>query len=141
MDKKDLSINLGKLKSLDKHKIKLEQYETDIKTAVSFLWFVYENDGIYGKDIADFGCGNGILGIGAALLGAKNVDFYDIDKDALEICIYNVKQFNFDFSILNQDFFDVNKHYDTIISNPPFGIKSNFDILIFLYIFDIYNFL
>lgn len=38
-----------------------------------------------GKEILDMGCGSGILGIGAALLGAKHVDAVDIDEVATRI--------------------------------------------------------
>lgn len=36
-----------------------------------------------GKDIIDFGCGSGILAIGAILLGAKHADAIDLDPQAL----------------------------------------------------------
>lgn len=35
------------------------------------------------KDVIDFGCGSGILAIGALLLGAKNADAIDLDPQAL----------------------------------------------------------
>jgi len=38
-----------------------------------------------GDDVLDMGCGSGILGIGAALLGAKHVDAVDIDMVAARI--------------------------------------------------------
>jgi len=36
-----------------------------------------------GQRVLDYGCGSGILAIGAAMLGAANVDAVDIDPDAL----------------------------------------------------------
>ncbi|MDH5396412.1 MAG: 50S ribosomal protein L11 methyltransferase, partial [Gammaproteobacteria bacterium] len=36
-----------------------------------------------GKDIIDFGCGSGILAIGAILLGANHADAIDLDPQAL----------------------------------------------------------
>lgn len=36
-----------------------------------------------GKDIIDFGCGSGILAIGALLLGATHADAIDLDPQAL----------------------------------------------------------
>ena len=36
-----------------------------------------------GKDVIDFGCGSGILAIGAILLGAKSAEAIDIDPQAL----------------------------------------------------------
>lgn len=38
----------------------------------------------------DFGCGSGILGIGAISKFNSRVDFCDIDKDSLENCLYNL---------------------------------------------------
>ena len=39
---------------------------------------------VSGKRVVDFGCGSGLLGIGAAVKGAKNVFCFDIDPRALE---------------------------------------------------------
>lgn len=43
------------------------------------------------KDVLDFGCGSGILGIGAIKLNPEaQVDFYDIDPEALDNCRENL---------------------------------------------------
>jgi len=42
-----------------------------------------------GQDVLDLGCGSGILGIGAMLLGAKSVTGYDIDEKAPAIAQEN----------------------------------------------------
>ncbi len=42
-----------------------------------------------GKSVLDMGCGSGILGIGALLLGAKDVLAVDIDKNAVDIAVKN----------------------------------------------------
>ena len=39
---------------------------------------------VLGKRVVDFGCGSGVLGIGAAVKGAKDVFCFDIDPRALE---------------------------------------------------------
>ena len=39
---------------------------------------------VSGKRVVDFGCGSGVLGIGAAVKGAKDVFCFDIDPRALE---------------------------------------------------------
>lgn len=41
------------------------------------------------KKVLDMGCGSGILGIGAALMGAQNVLCVDIDKNATDIAAKN----------------------------------------------------
>ncbi len=44
------------------------------------------------KTVIDFGCGSGILGIAAVLLGAKHVLFTDIDPQALEATLLNAQR-------------------------------------------------
>ena len=52
------------------------------------------------ESILDFGCGSGILGIGALKLNPKaSVDFYDIDDEALKNCQENIKLNELDPSI------------------------------------------
>ena len=45
-----------------------------------------------GKDIIDFGCGSGILAIGAILLGAKHAEAIDLDPQALIATIDNAEK-------------------------------------------------
>src|SRR3989339_765880 len=90
MNKKQLEISLSKLDSLCNKNIKLEQYQLEGNLAAEFLLFALED--IKGKVVADFGCGNGILGIGCLLLGAKKVYFVDLDKNALNIARENFKK-------------------------------------------------
>lgn len=45
-----------------------------------------------GKNILDMGCGSGILGIGAALLGAEHIDAVDIDMVATRIAEENAEK-------------------------------------------------
>ncbi len=45
-----------------------------------------------GKDVLDMGCGSGILGIGASLLGAKHIDAIDIDMVATRIAGENAEK-------------------------------------------------
>ncbi len=133
MDRLNLSRKLSSLKPIDTPKIKFEQYQTDIKTAVSFLFFINSIVGLKSMKVADLGCGNGILGIGAALLGAEKVDMYDIDPKTVEIASDNVNALNLtECASFCADFFDVHGNYDVVLSNPPFGFQTNFSIETFL---------
>jgi putative methylase len=133
MDKILLSKSLSGLEEPISKKIYLEQYSTNIKTAVNFLFFVDTYKRIKGKRVTDFGCGNGILGIGAALLGAAAVDMYDLDQKMVELAKKNVSELNItDCNAYEKDFFDVDVHYDIAISNPPFGFQSTFNIEAFI---------
>lgn len=50
------------------------------------------NNQLQGKTIIDYGCGSGILGIAALLLGAKEVYAVDIDPQAIEATIANAEK-------------------------------------------------
>ncbi len=125
MNKKQLAIKLSKLKSLNKLDINLEQYQIDSNLASDILWIACQNQDIKNKVIADLGCGNGILGIGALLLGAKFVYFLDIDEDALKVCLENIKNLGFkNYKMINSDVNEFNIKVDTVIMNPPFGVQK-----------------
>ena len=62
----------------------LEQYGTDGETAARWLYSINSEEPFGDTDgIIDLGAGNGILGIGALLLGAPNAIFVEIDE---EVC-------------------------------------------------------
>ncbi|MCL4399019.1 methyltransferase [Candidatus Parvarchaeota archaeon] len=133
MDKTELSRCLTLLKTYEKPKIRYEQYQTDVRTAVDFLLLADSLFGFKSKRVADFGCGNGILGLGAGLLGAEEVHLYDIDENLLEIGIENCRTLGLKNCVfLQEDFFDVKTRYDLVISNPPFGIQTNFSLISFI---------
>src|SRR3989344_8958644 len=130
MNKKELSFLLSKLSTFDESKIKLEQYQTEAEIAASILWMAYMNGDIVKKKIADFGCGNGIFGIGALILGAKKTCFADLDKEAIELAkenlalIEEILNNKFDAEFFNLDLKDFEKRVDVVIQNPPFGVKK-----------------
>ncbi len=125
LSKKKLAIILSKLKRFENPKIKLEQYTTDSEVAATVLWKALMNGDLGNKVIADFGCGNGILGIGALLLGAKKVTFIDKDKESIKVLQHNLANFSdFDFEIIESDIKDVDIKVDTVIQNPPFGTRT-----------------
>src|SRR3989344_8274142 len=121
MNKKQLEISLSKLDSLCNKNIKLEQYQLEGNLAAEFLLFALED--IKGKVVADFGCGNGILGIGCLLLGAKKVYFVDLDKNSIEITKKNSEDFT-NIKFYNCDVEEFNKKVDTVVMNPPFGVQE-----------------
>ena len=124
MSRKQLAIKLSKLINLDKLDVSLEQYQTDSNLAAEFLWLAYTNGDIQDKVIADFGCGNGILGIGALILGAKFVYFLDISENALEKCKENIKLFKFkNYKLINSDVVDFSFDVNAVVMNPPFGVQ------------------
>lgn len=123
--KKALAMQLSKLKKLGTYRVELEQYLTDSEIAAEILWWAYLNKDIRDKSVADLGCGNGILGIGALLLGAKSVYFIDIDKDAIAIAKQNIKIFNKkNAAFICQSIDKFNKKVDIVIQNPPWGVQK-----------------
>ena len=133
MKKIDFYREIAKLDKTEKNSLRLEQYSTDIDTAYEFIHFVDYNVGITGKTVADLGCGNGILGISAALLGASEVDLYDIDEKAVYFAKQNIEKLHINNAkSIHLDMFDVDKKYEIVVSNPPFGFQSNFSLSAFI---------
>lgn len=123
MNKKQLSIILSKLKPLKNFKVELEQYQTDGELASLLIWKAYQDGNIENKTVADLGCGSGILGIGALSLGAEKVYFLDVDKEAINVCKDNSKNYK-NAEYLNIDINSFNKKTDTLLMNPPFGVQN-----------------
>ncbi|MBU2561140.1 MAG: METTL5 family protein [Nanoarchaeota archaeon] len=90
--KSQLAIALSKLDVFSSPKPGLEQYPTDSEIAAEVLWQAGMLGDIKGLTIADLGCGTGILGIGALLLGAKKVFFVDTDTAAMAVLGNNLKR-------------------------------------------------
>lgn len=125
--KSELGKVLSKLKGFDNPEVRLEQYITPGEIASDFLWFAYMQNDIKRKIIADLGCGTGILGIGALLLGVKKVYFVDKSLDALELTKKNFNSLKLDKKkavFVCEDIKEFNVKVDTVIENPPFGIKK-----------------
>ena len=133
MKKNDFYRILSKLERNTSNKLKLEQYGTDIDTAYEVTEFIGQNLSFEGMKVADIGCGDGILGISAAVSGASETDMYDIDELQVEIAGKNVEKLGLkNVNIIKKDLFDIDKKYDIIVSNPPFGFQSNFSIVAFI---------
>ena len=130
MNKKSLAVQLSKLISISSNNPSLEQYQTDSEIAAEILWNVFMNNDTKDKIIADLGCGNGIFGIGALILGAKLVYFVDIDRLNIETTKTNCKFKNAEYFPLDVNEF--NKKVDVVIMNPPFGVQNEHADRIFL---------
>lgn len=124
MNQKQLAMQLSKLVSVESKKVQLEQYPTDSEIAAEILWAAFMQGDIEDKSIADFGCGNGILGIGALLLGAKKAMLVDIDNKCINAANDNLKALKLKAVLLNCDISKVQGRFDTVLQNPPFGTKT-----------------
>ena len=138
MSKSGLAIILSGLEGFKSPKVRQEQYPTDSEVAASVLWSAYLLGDIEGKDIADLGCGTGILGIGALLLGANRLSFIDADKGAIEIAKNSISKLKSEgYSLgkskfLNLDIKSLKIRSQVVIENPPFGTKIKHNDALFL---------
>lgn len=70
-----------------------------------------------GKDVIDVGCGSGILGIAAAICGAKSVYMCDIDSQAVEFSRKNAELNGVCAEIEKADLIEGNRRADLILAN------------------------
>ncbi len=105
----------------------LEQYSTPPNVAVRMLNLAHGD--IEGRVVFDLGCGTGILSVGAGLLGARLVVGVDVDVETLRVARANLKFSEGVFGNLPVHFVnaDVSQLYfraDTVVMNPPFGMRK-----------------
>lgn len=136
--KSQLAIVLSKLalfEKFEKPQLAKEQYATDSESAAEAVWFAYMNHDISGRVVADFGCGTGLLGIAALMLGAAKVYFVDSDTEALEIAKKNIAAATTaaaKVELVQGDVAKFDKKVDTVVQNPPFGTKAKHADRVFL---------
>lgn len=122
--KRRLEIALQKLKPLASKSAALEQYATPAGIAADLLWEAFTAGDIVGKSVIDLGCGNGILAIGAKLMGAGSVTGIDIDHEAVKIAQENASSLSLDINFVAARIDSVQGTYDTVLQNPPFGAQT-----------------
>jgi len=138
MTKSGLAVLLSRLEGFKEPKVREEQYLMDSEIAAFVLWNAYLLKDIEGKAIADFGCGTGMLGVGALLMGARQVWLVDSDEKALETAKNNLSKVKSEGYGLGKAEFvcsDIGKleiKADIVIQNPPFGTKIRHNDIVFL---------
>ena len=100
-------------------KPELEQYSTPVDIVAEMIKLANAQGDLSGN-VVDLGSGTGRLAIGAALLGAE-VTGYEIDDDALELAKSYSKKNDLEIEWINLAIENINKKYDTVLMNPPFG--------------------
>ena len=131
---KNLISSLESLETFSNPKDYLEQYQTSPQISGEMFHYILNKfpEEISNMKIGDLGCGNGILGISAALIGCKDVVLFDIDEEIIDIAKQNVNNLELENYIqiilcdVNQikNWKCLSKKFDIIITNPPFGIRS-----------------
>jgi len=118
---------LSTLSGVKESSLTLEQYPTESELASDMVWTAHSLGDIEGKRVADLGCGNGILGLGASIMGAREVFLADIDEGAIEVAVENRRKIKKDLKgeifFINCDIQVFSKKCDTVIMNPPFGSR------------------
>lgn len=136
--KSRLAVVISSLEGFSKPIVRQEQYSMDSEICAHILWTAYLFRDIEGKVIADLGCGTGIIGIGALLLGAKRVFFIDSDENALKTAKNNIAKLKSEgYSLGKSEFIctdiqRLNIKADIVLQNPPFGTKIKHNDRIFL---------
>ena len=124
VSKRQLEIQLGKLKILQTPQLRLEQYPISAKVAAELLFMAgFEHQDLQGETI-DLGTGTGRLAIGAALMGSKRVVGVDMDEKSIAIARENAISAGVDVEWVVSDIKDVIGRYDTVIMNPPYGTRA-----------------
>jgi predicted RNA methylase len=122
--KRQLEIQISKLKILEKPKLKLEQYPISSQAAGELLYMAgFDHNDLNGR-VIDLGTGTGRLAIGAALMGSKHVVGVDIDEDALALARLNAEEVGVGVEWIHSDIDKVRGPYDSVIMNPPYGTRA-----------------
>jgi len=127
--KKDLEVQLSKLKNFENPSLELEQYATPDSIAADWVWQMALNGEVAGRTILDAASGPGIIGIALLLMGAKKVYFVDKDESAIKLCIDNYNKVKEEYEISEAEFIieDISlfdQEVDIVVQNPPFGTKT-----------------
>ena len=125
VSKRQLEIQLGKLKILQTPQLRLEQYPVSAKVAAELLHMAgFEHHDLQGETI-DLGTGTGRLAIGAATMGSKQVVGVDIDERSIALARENAIAAGVRVEWVVSDIKEVVGAYNTVIMNPPYGTRSS----------------
>jgi len=127
-----LAIELSKLIQHPQNSVELEQYPTEGDLAAFFMLAVDQLDELHAKTIVDIGAGNGILGIGCAILDASKVILIEGDEDVSKIASENAEK------VMNNSTCEIQvmtcmlgiqespklEDVDIVVMNPPWGFQT-----------------
>ena len=125
LSKRQLEIQLDKLKILENPNLKLEQYPVSSEVASELLYMAgFEHNDLDGR-VLDLGTGTGRLAIGAALMGAEEVIGVDVDKRALALARENAEAAGVRVEWVQSGMEKVTLRFDTVLMNPPYGTRTS----------------
>ncbi len=132
MKKVQLERILQSLEPVPAPRADLEQYATPATIAAEVAFIALAKGDIAGRGVLDLGCGNGILGIAAMLLGAASAVGVDADPKAIAVAERNSKRAKVEVLWQHGDVKEVSGAFDTVLMNPPFGSQTRHADLPFL---------
>ena len=107
--------------------IELEQYSTEGDLAARWLSDVAAFGDLFGGcSVVDIGSGNGVLGLGALLMGASSATLVEVDEEASAVSAGNAADLGLEERIeivraeVGEDALDI-ASADLVITNPPWG--------------------
>jgi putative methylase len=130
--KRQLEVQLGKLKTLQDPRLRLEQYPVSPEVASELLFMAgFEHEDLRGH-VVDLGTGTGRLAIGASVMGAWQVLGVDIDPRAISVAEQNARasKTRVDWIVGSLD--AVRGSFDTAVMNPPYGTRVRHSDTLFL---------
>jgi len=123
--RRQLEIQLDKLKTLEKPDLKLEQYPVSSEVGSELLYMAgFEHNDLDGR-VIDLGTGTGRLAIGAALMGAQAPVGVDVDERSLALARENAETVGVEVEWVQSDIEKVNGRFDAVIMNPPYGTRTS----------------
>jgi len=124
LKRQQLEIALSRLKPSPSPKLALEAYDLNPAAASEILFLAETRYGdIKGRTVLDLGCGSGILAIGAALLGAKDVLGIDINVESVKVGKRNARLVGTAVALVAGDIEAIRGPFDVTVMNPPFGTR------------------
>ncbi len=120
-----------RLSSLEPHPMErsdLEQYATEGNLAAQWLAAMAAFGDLDGRAVVDVGAGNGILGLGALMLGATSVRLIEADPSVAEVAERNVAEVGVEVNVTVHTVQAVGDLGSVggavLISNPPWGVQT-----------------
>ncbi|MDR9411209.1 MAG: METTL5 family protein [Haloquadratum sp.] len=121
-----LETQLAVVAGFDSPDVHLEQYRTPPEIAAAVIHRADLEGDIADRQVADLGCGTGMLALGAALRGASTVVGVDIDPAPLTTAMANARKVGARTAVgwVCADAHTVPlAEVDTVVMNPPFGAQ------------------
>lgn len=124
LTKRQLEIQIEKLKTLQTPRLGLEQYPVSSRVAAELLYMAgFEHNDLRGATI-DLGTGTGRLAIGAALMGSPKVVGVDLDGRSIVVAKENGASASVQVEWIVSDIVGVEGRFDSVLMNPPYGTRT-----------------